>query len=97
MSAYEMRIRACSSDVRSSDLLAAAICPTLTTIRQPIRDMSRAAMTLLAEAMKRGDEMNGRGLARLDYSLVRRQSDAVPRLNHRIGRESCRERVCQYV
>ncbi|NYI23521.1 LacI family DNA-binding transcriptional regulator [Sphingobium indicum] len=63
--------------------LAAAIWPTLTTIRQPIRDMSRAAMTLLAEAMKRGDEMNGRGLARLDYSLVRRQSDAVPRLNHR--------------
>src|SRR3546814_5984499 len=36
--------------------LAAAIWPTLTTIRQPIRDMSRAAMTLLAEAMKRSEE-----------------------------------------
>src|SRR3546814_17760024 len=49
--------------------LAAAIWPKLTTIRQPIRAMTRAAMTLLAEALKRGDEMNGRGAARLGTSL----------------------------
>jgi len=65
--------------------LAAAIWPTLTTIRQPIRDMSRAAMTLLAEAMKGGDELDVKGLAQLNCSLIRRQSDAVPRLHHRRG------------
>jgi len=47
--------------------------------------MSRAAMTLLAEAMKGGDELDVKGLAQLNCSLIRRQSDAVPRLHHRRG------------
>ncbi|WP_313801379.1 LacI family DNA-binding transcriptional regulator [Sphingobium sp.] len=63
--------------------LAAAIWPTLTTIRQPIRDMSRAAMTLLASAIRGGGEKDGQDMTRLDYSLIRRQSDAVPRLHQR--------------
>ncbi|PJG45963.1 LacI family transcriptional regulator [Sphingobium sp. LB126] len=63
--------------------LAAAIWPTLTTIRQPIRDMSRAAMTLLAHALRNGEATNAQKLAQLNYSLVRRQSDAVPRLPRR--------------
>ena len=65
--------------------LAAAIWPTLTTIRQPIRDMSRAAMTLLAGAIRgQGDEAPEEPrLAKLDCRLIRRQSDAVPPLHQR--------------
>ena len=61
--------------------LAGAIWPSLTTIRQPIRDMSREAMALLAAQFRSMDEgMDGQAPSRvkLDYQLIRRQSDAVP-------------------
>ena len=59
--------------------LATAIWPELTTIRQPIADMSRAAIAMLVDAI-RGQEDAGRDrLALLDFTLVRRQSDAAPR------------------
>ena len=61
--------------------LATTIWPELTTIHQPIRDMSKAAMELLA-----GEIRSRRGPVRpapkhmlLDYTFVRRQSDAAPR------------------
>ena len=61
--------------------LATTIWPELTTIHQPIRDMSRAAMELLAAEIRAG-----RGPMRsvpkhmlLDFTFVRRQSDAAPR------------------
>jgi LacI family transcriptional regulator len=61
--------------------LATTIWPELTTIRQPIRDMSRAAVELLmSEIRARRDPV--RPAARhmqLDFTLVRRQSDAPPR------------------
>ncbi|MEH3121487.1 MAG: LacI family DNA-binding transcriptional regulator [Sphingomonas phyllosphaerae] len=61
--------------------LATTIWPELTTIRQPIADMSRAAVRLLATMLAERRE-GGRAAARqvtLDYTLVRRRSDAPPR------------------
>jgi len=59
--------------------LATAIWPELTTIHQPIADMSRIAVETLVAAVR---EQRGEGdpLARiLDFTLIRRQSDAPPR------------------
>lgn len=60
--------------------LASAIWPALTTIRQPIRDMAREAVGLLAQHFGDSDEGAARAAAKvkLDYQLIRRQSDAVP-------------------
>jgi LacI family transcriptional regulator len=61
--------------------LATTIWPELTTIRQPIADMSRVAVQLLATMLTERREA-GRIVARqvtLDYTLVRRRSDAPPR------------------
>jgi LacI family transcriptional regulator len=57
--------------------LATSIWPELTTIRQPIADMSRLAVTMLADVI-RGQAAGG-ALGELDFSLIRRQSDAAPR------------------
>ena len=60
--------------------LATTIWPELTTIRQPISAMSRAAVELLVKRIRarksKSDETPAHLL--LDYELVRRQSDAVP-------------------
>jgi LacI family transcriptional regulator len=60
--------------------LSRSIWPELTTIRQPIADMSRTAMLLLLEHIKARRE--GRNehpeSAVLDFSLVRRDSDGPP-------------------
>ena len=61
--------------------LATTIWPELTTIHQPIADMSRAAVDLLA-AMLRDKRSGAAEIPRqvvLDYTLIRRQSDAAPR------------------
>lgn len=61
--------------------LATTIWPELTTIHQPIIDMSRAAVDLLVKkirARRAGEEEECRHLL-LDYTLIRRQSDAPPR------------------
>jgi len=61
--------------------LATTIWPELTTIHQPIIEMSRAAVDLLVKkvrARRAGREEESRQLL-LDYTLVRRQSDAPPR------------------
>ena len=59
--------------------LATAIWPELTTIRQPIADMSRAAIAMLVEAIRGQDDPTAERFALLDFTLVRRQSDAAPR------------------
>jgi LacI family transcriptional regulator len=60
--------------------LATAIWPELTTVHQPIADMSRIAVDLIVSAIRQaraGGEVERHHL--LDYTLIRRQSDAAPR------------------
>lgn len=61
--------------------IASTIWPELTTIRQPIQEMSRRALELLAKDVRAERAGKPRKLNHitLDYSLVRRQSDAPPR------------------
>jgi LacI family transcriptional regulator len=58
--------------------MATTIWPELTTIRQPISDMARAAMDLLASMIRTPDEDAEVRHDQLDYELIRRQSDASP-------------------
>ena len=55
--------------------LATTIWPELTTVRQPVADMARAAVRLLVERL-RGDEEEG-PLLRLPYEIIARGSDAT--------------------
>jgi LacI family transcriptional regulator len=61
--------------------IATTIWPELTTIRQPIAEMSRAALDLVVSEIR--DRRAGRGGDHhqqvLDFALVRRHSDAPPR------------------
>lgn len=59
--------------------MATTIWPELTTIRQPISEMARAAMDLLAGTIRGKDIKGGVRHDQLDYTLIRRQSDAKPR------------------
>ncbi|WP_068092140.1 LacI family DNA-binding transcriptional regulator [Novosphingobium rosa] len=58
--------------------MATTIWPELTTIRQPISDMARAAMDLLASMIRNPDSGAAVRHDQLDYQLIRRQSDASP-------------------
>jgi LacI family transcriptional regulator len=59
---------------------ALSIWPELTTIHQPIADMSRVAMEILVDHIR--DQRNGRGTKReerlLDFTFVHRESDGPP-------------------
>jgi LacI family transcriptional regulator len=62
--------------------LATLLWPQLTTIHVPIAELSRAAASLLVEsinARRTAEEYAPQHIV-LDYTLIRRQSDAVPRL-----------------
>ena len=61
--------------------LATTIWPELTTIHQPITDMSLAAVELLAKETRnrRAGHHDAPSHVQLDFKLVRRQSDAAPR------------------
>lgn len=60
--------------------LATIIWPQLTTIRQPIAAMSRAAVDLLVEEIRRrrGGEVARHVRMRLEYELIERASDGPP-------------------
>lgn len=59
---------------------AQSIWPELTTIHQPIADMSRAAVEILVEHIR--EKRSGRAYKRqerlLDFTFIRRESDAPP-------------------
>jgi len=62
--------------------LATTIWPELTTVRQPIAEMAREAVQLLVRrvrAQREGIEAEPERV-RMDFELVRRQSDAAPRI-----------------
>jgi LacI family transcriptional regulator len=61
--------------------LATTVWPELTTIRQPIADMSRQAVILLADEIRsrRAGEKAQHPHAVQDFTLVRRQSDGPPK------------------
>ena len=61
--------------------LATTIWPELTTIHQPITDMSLAAVELLVKEIRsrRAGHRDAPRHIQLDFELVRRQSDAAPR------------------
>ncbi len=62
--------------------IATTIWPELTTIRQPIAEMSRSAMEMLirqVRAQRAGSDEPVSHLV-LEHQLVRRQSDAAPRI-----------------
>ncbi len=62
--------------------LATTIWPELTTVRQPIAEMSREAVDLLAAEIRarRNGETPTPRRALLDFAIIRRQSDAPPKL-----------------
>lgn len=66
--------------------IAVTIWPELTTIHQPIVDMSREAAVLLLQkidAQRSGKNQISRHVL-LDFTLIRRQSDASPRIRPRV-------------
>lgn len=68
--------------------LATAVWPELTTIRQPIADMAARAVNMLADTIRAQGVIDPQeSTAVLEFTLVRRQSDAAPRrrpAGHRI-------------
>lgn len=66
--------------------IASTIWPELTTIRQPIQQMSRRAIEVLANDLRaeRSGKANKPGHITLDYTLVRRDSDAAPGLARQV-------------
>jgi len=61
--------------------LATTIWPELTTVRQPITEMAEAAVRCLVRQIRaqRNGESDPGGHVVMDFSLIRRQSDAAPR------------------
>ena len=68
--------------------LATTIWPELTTIRQPIQAMSREAVDVLVRLLKgrRATADDAPEHLVLDHALIRRQSDAAPRMRPRQGK-----------
>jgi len=60
--------------------LATTVWPPLTTIRQPVSEMSREAVSILLDAVRRNTEGQPHLAARelMDFALIRRQSDGPP-------------------
>ena len=70
--------------------LATTIWPELTTIRQPISAMSRAAVEVLVQMLRaRRSKMEAEPAHLvMEHQLIRRQSDAPPRVRPNVGERS---------
>lgn len=68
--------------------LATTIWPELTTVHQPISDMASAAVELLVRQIRarRAGEPAAPEHVVMDFSLIRRQSDAAPRVRPPVAR-----------
>src|SRR3546814_9994348 len=92
--AYEMRISDWSSDVCSSDLhdLGNAGALTVTAaLNYNTTDIDRIAANPAVL------EQGGLNLQRIGRTEIGRITKGTPKYKGKIGRASCRERVCQYV
>ena len=58
--------------------LATTIWPELSTVRQPIKEMAEAAVDLLVREIRTPRQGAGEQML-MDFTLIRRQSDAAPR------------------
>jgi LacI family transcriptional regulator len=68
--------------------IATAIWPQLTTIHVPVAELTRVAVDLLVRsvrAQQNGEVFQPRHV-KVDYTLIRRQSDAAPRIRPRLNR-----------
>src|SRR3546814_3022546 len=93
--AYEMRISDWSSDVCSSDLCRSEL-GGIEWLDDPARSARRTRASLfLFRTFSRQDQDRTVAMAPIRTQGVD-QAKAV-HARHEIGRESCRERVCQYV
>lgn len=59
--------------------IAQSVWPSLTTIRQPIADMARKSVSLLADSLNYGEIELAERLQILDVALIERESVAPPR------------------
>ena len=68
--------------------LATTIWPELTTVHQPISDMASAAVEILVRQVRarRAGEAGAPEHVTMDFSLIRRQSDAAPRVRPPVAR-----------
>ena len=71
--------------------LASSIWPELTTIRQPIREMTARAVDMIANLTRKGAKRAHPEQITLPYSLIRRNSDAVPSLATSYGNQDKNE------
>jgi len=62
--------------------LSTTIWPALTTVRQPTMDMAEAAIECIVQRVtaERNGLPSGPEHIKTDFALVRRQSDAAPRI-----------------
>src|SRR3546814_6604429 len=93
--AYEMRISDWSSDVCSSDLEAAESMVTMN--RYSITYARALVAATPIEQIVAGRRKSFKGLTDEQIALMERETANLDREFKKIGRASCRERVCQYV
>src|SRR3546814_10540355 len=92
--AYEMRISDWSSEVCSSDLVDDVACKGREPAGEQIGRSVVVAERVHIDAAPRGRALQDRGIREFIFENTRR---AMGARFTKIGRASCRERVCQYV
>src|SRR3546814_8659413 len=97
-----MRISDWSSDVCSSDLarhLQPAAMPALQQVHDHLAGLREWTPAAIHDALDSCAKALGLGLGKVAQPLrvAITGTQVSPSIDHKIGRASCRERVCQYV